>query len=65
VADRAQAAGYVAGWKKGGGPVRPGADPFLLPRVRVRGCTSMEEFERKAWSGVYARGGGSRREVAR
>jgi peptidoglycan/xylan/chitin deacetylase (PgdA/CDA1 family) len=65
VAERAQAAGYVAGWKKGGGPVRPGADPFLLPRVRVRGCTTMEEFERKVWSGVYARGGSSARLVSR
>jgi peptidoglycan/xylan/chitin deacetylase (PgdA/CDA1 family) len=55
VAARAQAAGYLAGWKKGGGPVRPGDDMYLLPRVRVRGCTTMEEFQRKVWSGVNAR----------
>jgi peptidoglycan/xylan/chitin deacetylase (PgdA/CDA1 family) len=52
VAARAEAAGYLAGWKKGGGPVQPGADMFLLPRVRVRGCTTLRQFRRKAWSGV-------------
>jgi peptidoglycan/xylan/chitin deacetylase (PgdA/CDA1 family) len=55
VAARAEAAGYLAGWKKGGGPVQPGDDCFLLPRVRVRGCTTMEEFQRAVWSGVYVR----------
>lgn len=55
VAERAEAAGYLAGWKKGGGPVQPGDDRFLLPRVRVRGCTTMEEFQRAVWSGVYTR----------
>jgi peptidoglycan/xylan/chitin deacetylase (PgdA/CDA1 family) len=53
VAARAQAAGYLAGWKKGGGPVQPGADLYLLPRVRVRGCTPWAEFCRAVWSGVY------------
>lgn len=53
VVDRAKEAGYLAGWKKGGGPVQPGADPYLLPRVRVRGCTMMKDFKRKVWSGVY------------
>jgi peptidoglycan/xylan/chitin deacetylase (PgdA/CDA1 family) len=57
VAARAEAAGYLAGWKKGGGPVRPGADPYLLPRVRVRGGTTLDEFRRKVWSGVNARTG--------
>ena len=40
-------AGYDAGWKKGGGWVTPDSDPMLLPRVRVRGDTTMEEFIRK------------------
>jgi peptidoglycan/xylan/chitin deacetylase (PgdA/CDA1 family) len=53
VAARARAAGYLAGWKKGGGPVQPGDDPFLLPRVRVRGRTTLGDFRRKVWSGVY------------
>ncbi len=53
VAERAKAAGYLAGWKKGGGPVQPGDDMYLLPRVRVHGRTTLKEFERKVWSGVY------------
>jgi peptidoglycan/xylan/chitin deacetylase (PgdA/CDA1 family) len=53
VADRAEAAGYLAGWKKGGGPVQPGADMYLLPRVRVNGGSTMADFKRKVWSGVY------------
>ncbi len=53
VAARAEAAGYLAGWKKGGGPVQPGQDRFLLPRVRVHGRTTMKDFKRKVWSGVY------------
>ncbi len=51
VAARTKAAGYEAGWKKGGGPVRPGDDPYLLPRVRVHGKTDMADFKRKVWSG--------------
>jgi peptidoglycan/xylan/chitin deacetylase (PgdA/CDA1 family) len=51
VAARTRAAGYEAGWKKGGGPVRPGDDPYLLPRVRVHGKTDMADFRRKVWSG--------------
>lgn len=52
VADRAQAAGYLAGWKKGGGPVQPGMDNYLLPRVRVNGDNTMADFKRIVWSGV-------------
>ena len=53
VVQRARLAGYEAGWKKGGGPVQPGADMFLLPRVRVNGGTTMKDFRRKVWSGAY------------
>lgn len=53
VVERARLAGYLAGWKKGGGPVQPGANMFLLPRVRVNGGTTMKDFRRKVWSGVY------------
>ena len=55
VIERAELAGYWAGWKKGGGPVMPGAEPMKLPRVRVNGSTSIEGFQRKVWSGVVAR----------
>jgi peptidoglycan/xylan/chitin deacetylase (PgdA/CDA1 family) len=54
VVTAAQFTGYRAGWKKGGGPVRPDDDPYLLPRIRVHGRTTMEDFKRKVWSGVYA-----------
>jgi peptidoglycan/xylan/chitin deacetylase (PgdA/CDA1 family) len=50
----ARAAGYQIGWKKGGGPVTPGDNPYLLPRIRVRGCTTLEEFKRKVWKGMAA-----------
>ncbi len=49
-----QRAGYLTGWNKGGGPVRPGDDPFRLPRVRVHGRTSLADFKRKIWSGIWA-----------
>lgn len=56
--DRAIAAmretGYRIGWKKGGGPVMPGCDPYLLPRIRVHGRTDMDDFERKVMSGIWA-----------
>lgn len=55
VAARAEAAGYLAGWKKGGGPVQPGDDLYLLPRIRVRGCTTLEDFARKVRTGLVAR----------
>lgn len=55
VIERAEVAGYWAGWKKGGGPVMPGATPMMLPRVRVNGNTSIDAFQRKVWSGVVAR----------
>lgn len=55
VVDRARLAGYLSGWKKGGGPVRPGDEPMLLPRVRVHGRTTPEKFRRSVWSGVYVR----------
>jgi peptidoglycan/xylan/chitin deacetylase (PgdA/CDA1 family) len=44
---RAKAAGYLAGWKKGGGMVTPSEDMMMLPRVRVSGRTTMEDFKRK------------------
>ncbi|MHB0937985.1 MAG: polysaccharide deacetylase family protein [Armatimonadota bacterium] len=53
VTEQARQAGYNIGWKKGGGPVTPGDDPFMLPRIRVHGRTEMKDFERKVWSGVY------------
>ena len=53
VTAKAREVGYLAGWKKGGGPVQPGADPYLLPRVRVNGYATMDDFRRKVWSGVY------------
>ena len=53
VAARTEAAGYRAGWKKGGGPVQPGQNLFLLPRVRVRGDTTIDEFKQAVWSGMY------------
>ena len=53
VTAQARLAGYRIGWKKGGGPVTPGDDPYLLPRIRIRGCTDMPDFARKVWSGVY------------
>ncbi|HOS42762.1 MAG TPA: polysaccharide deacetylase family protein [Armatimonadota bacterium] len=52
-----QAAGYTIAWKKGGGPVTPDCDPLRLPRVRVHGRTTLEDFARKVWSGVYVRDG--------
>ncbi len=51
VVGRTREAGYLAAWKKGGGPVEPTHDPYLLPRVRVHGRTLMKDFERKVWSG--------------
>lgn len=53
VVDATRNAGYAIGWQKGGGPVEPGDDPYRLPRVRVHGRTSMQDFERKVMSGVY------------
>ncbi|MEQ1821855.1 MAG: polysaccharide deacetylase family protein [Fimbriimonadaceae bacterium] len=53
VVQATQKAGYLTGWNKGGGPVRPGDDPFRLPRVRVHGRTTMADFKRKVWSGVW------------
>lgn len=53
VAAKARAVGYLAGWKKGGGPVQPGMDSYLLPRVRVNGGTNMKDFKRKVFSGLY------------
>src|SRR5439155_17404768 len=46
VKEHAREAGYRAGWKKGGGWVTPDSDPLLLPRVRVRGDTTMAQFIR-------------------
>jgi peptidoglycan/xylan/chitin deacetylase (PgdA/CDA1 family) len=50
-----RAAGYTIAWKKGGGPVTPGCDPLRLPRIRVHGRTTPDDFSRKVWSGVYVR----------
>ncbi|OPZ82763.1 MAG: Poly-beta-1,6-N-acetyl-D-glucosamine N-deacetylase precursor [bacterium ADurb.Bin429] len=50
-----RAAGYTAAWKKGGGPVTPDCDPLRLPRIRVHGRTTPDDFARKVWSGVYTR----------
>lgn len=47
VKERAKAAGYLAGWKKGGGLVTPAEDMLMLPRVRVSGRTSLADFKRK------------------
>ena len=55
VVEHVRAAGYLTAWDKGGGAVRPGDDPFRLPRVRVHGQTTMKDFERKAWSGYWER----------
>ncbi|MBV9848490.1 MAG: polysaccharide deacetylase family protein [Armatimonadetes bacterium] len=52
VVARTRAAGYLAGWKKGGGPATPTDEPLLLPRVRVRGCTTVARFRQMVWSGV-------------
>ncbi len=51
------AAGYRAGWKKGGGPVGPwcSGEMFKLPRVRVHGRTTMDDFVRTVTSGIWAR----------
>jgi peptidoglycan/xylan/chitin deacetylase (PgdA/CDA1 family) len=46
-------AGYAAGWKKGGGPVRPGDAMYMLPRVRVNGTATLAQFQRKVWGGLY------------
>ena len=40
-------AGYRAGWKKGGGMVTPDEDLMLLPRVRVSGRHTTDDFIRK------------------
>ena len=53
VTERTEAAGYIAGWKKGGGPVEPGQDPYLLPRIRVQGHTTSRDFQRKVFSGMF------------
>lgn len=55
VVARVRFAGYLTAWDKGGGAVRPGDDPYRLPRVRVHGKTSMKDFERKVWSGYWER----------
>ncbi|MBI3911291.1 MAG: polysaccharide deacetylase family protein, partial [Armatimonadetes bacterium] len=45
VKEHARQAGYLAGWKKGGGWVTPDSDPLMLPRVRS--STTMAGFIRK------------------
>jgi peptidoglycan/xylan/chitin deacetylase (PgdA/CDA1 family) len=46
VIDHVKEAGYRGGWKKSGGPARPSDNPYELPRVRVHGTTTIEEFAR-------------------
>lgn len=47
-------AGYLAGWKKGGGPVLPSnyGDPYRLPRIRIHGQTDIQKFKQRVTSGV-------------
>ena len=44
VKQRARRAGYLAGWRAGGGWVTAASDPFMLPRVRVGTSTTMARF---------------------
>ncbi|MEI7832326.1 MAG: polysaccharide deacetylase family protein, partial [bacterium] len=37
-------AGYQYGWKKSGGPMTPGANPYQLPRIRIMGNTGIKGF---------------------
>lgn len=37
-------AGYQYGWKKSGGPMTPGANPYELPRIRIMGNTGVKGF---------------------
>ena len=46
VVEHTRKVGYLSAWKKSGGPVTPGADLFLLPRVRVTGAEKIEQFKR-------------------
>ena len=46
VVEHTKSAGYLAAWKKSGGPVKPGDSLFLLPRVRVTGTESIGAFKR-------------------
>ncbi len=39
-----RAAGYQYGWKKSGGPMTPGANPYQLPRIRIMGNTGVKGF---------------------
>ncbi len=47
-------AGYLAGWKKGGGAVQPtsASRPFELPRIRVHGRTDLAKFKARVGSGL-------------
>ncbi|HXH61948.1 MAG TPA: polysaccharide deacetylase family protein [Fimbriimonadaceae bacterium] len=47
-------AGYTSGWMKGGGMVTPDEDLMLLPRVRVSGRHTFEDFKRKLRSRLFA-----------
>jgi peptidoglycan/xylan/chitin deacetylase (PgdA/CDA1 family) len=43
--------GYHAAWRKEGGPVKPGDDLYLLPRMRVSGREAPESFCRTVGTG--------------
>jgi len=52
VIEQISAAGYLAGWRKDGGAVRPDDDPRLLPRVRVHGADTLLDFAREIAAAV-------------
>ncbi len=45
VMSRMASAGYTAGWRKDGGPVRPHDNVYALPRISIRGDPTLQEFE--------------------
>lgn len=53
VSKASEKAGYLAAWKKGGGPVYPvnATTPYELPRIRIHGKTDFEKFKRRVANG--------------
>lgn len=53
VSKASEKAGYLAAWKKGGGPVYPvnATTPYELPRIRIHGHTDFEKFKRRVANG--------------
>lgn len=45
VIDAVKAAGYIGAWAKSGSFVHPSDDLYRLPRIRVRGSTSLTQFK--------------------